>query len=98
MKIYLDDLRQVPSGFDANPKTAKDCIELLKKGDVEFISFDHDLGPEEAGTGYEVACWIEEAAYNGEIPKLEWQIHSANPVGRVNITNAMKSAENFWSR
>lgn len=94
LNVYLDDLRPMPQGFDINPKTAQDAINLLKTGRVKFISFDHDLGPEEAGTGYDVAKWIEQAGYEDDnfvVP--EWQLHSANPVGRKNIEQAMRSAE-----
>ena len=96
MRVYLDDVRPMPAGFDINPKTAKECIELLQVGKVDFISFDHDLGPPEAGTGYDVALWIEEHAFLGTFGRVDWIIHSANPVGRRNIESAMGSAERFW--
>lgn len=96
MRIYLDDMRSMPVGFDVNPKTASECIELLKHGKVDYISFDHDLGPSEAGTGCDVAKWIEEAAFMRTLDRIDWKIHSANPVGRKNIESAMKSAERFW--
>jgi len=31
------------------------------------------------------------------IKPFTWEIHSANPVGRKNIEQAMKSAERFWN-
>lgn len=92
-KLYLDDLRDTPEGFNLRAYTAKEAIDMLEKGNISLISFDHDLGPEEAGTGYEVAKWIEEKAYtdpNFAVP--DWKIHSANPVGVKNIERAMNSA------
>jgi hypothetical protein len=56
-------------------------LKYLKQNRVTKISLDHDLGLEEAGTGYDVAKWIEEATYNKTLNKLNWNIHSANPVG-----------------
>lgn len=92
--LYLDDVRPTPDGFNLRAYTAQEAIELLKKGNISSISFDHDLGPEEAGTGYDVAKWIEEEAYtNPNFSTPEWQIHSANPVGIKNIKNAMESAD-----
>lgn len=96
IRLWLDDLRLMPGSFNRRAKTADEAIEILKTGKVSKISLDHDLGPEEAGTGYDVASWIEEAAYNGELPKLEWAIHSANPVGVQNMRRALQSAERFW--
>lgn len=94
LNVYLDDLRPMPDGFDVNPKTAEEAINLLKSGRVKFISFDHDLGPEEAGTGYDVAKWIEEQSHmNDDFVTPEWKLHSANPVGRKNIEQAMTSAD-----
>jgi len=98
IRLWLDDLRLMKPEYNFHAKTAQEAIEVLKSGKVTHISFDHDLGPEEAGTGYDVAKWIEEAAYNNEIQPLEWQIHSANPIGAKNIEKAMMSAERFWSR
>jgi hypothetical protein len=43
MKVYLDDERPVPDGW-IGCKTPSEAIELLKTGQVETISLDHDLG------------------------------------------------------
>lgn len=96
MKLYLDDVRPTPEGFEIRVYTALEAIRRLRDGGVTFISFDHDLGPEENGTGYTVACWIEEQAAQGKLGRIGWAIHSANPVGRRNIEAAMQSAERFW--
>ena len=65
MKIWLDDERPMPSEFDVHARTADDAIRYIENNDVELISFDHDLGREENGTGYDVANWIEAEAYLG---------------------------------
>lgn len=102
MKIWLDDqindkdcpARHTPEGF-VGIDNADEAIKLIESGDVDYISFDHDLG-DNVKTGYDVAIAIEELAYFKKIGKIEWDIHSANPVGAKNIHNAMKSAERFW--
>jgi hypothetical protein len=97
MRVWLDDVRPIPAqGFTVHVKTAAEAISLLASGQVEAISLDHDLGPPEAGTGYEVAKYIEEQAYHGKLPKLVWTIHSANTVGRKNMEAALGRAEQFW--
>lgn len=96
MKLWLDDVRPMPAGFDVHCYTAQAAINALLDYEVTEISFDHDLGAPEAGTGYDVAKYIEKLAFSGWFQPIKWQIHSANPVGRQNITAAMKNAEKYW--
>jgi hypothetical protein len=93
VKVWLDDLREPPQPGFAWAKTAKEALELLQTGAVEFIDFDYDLG--EDFTGYDVACRIEEWVDEKKLHCPEWAVHSANPVGRDRIVLAMKSAERF---
>jgi hypothetical protein len=44
-----------------------------------------------------VAKWIEEAAFNKQIPPLSWRVHSFNPKGKSNMIAALQSADRFWS-
>jgi hypothetical protein len=94
MRLYLDDLLDVPPGFDAVARTADEALALLAAGGVQFISLDHDLATE--ATGYTVAAWIERAAFDGTLAPLGWTVHSANPVGRRNIEAALTNADRFW--
>ena len=97
MKIYLDDCRQCPEGWTL-AKTAQEAIDLLleNKDIVTHISLDHDLGPEEAGTGYDVACWIEERYYtDADWIAPQWAIHSSNPVGRQRMSAALRRLQQF---
>lgn len=106
IRLWLDDERDPSNpiimskfGSQGNEiwiKTPREAIDYLKQGNVSFVSFDHDLG--ELGEGSVVANWIDEAAYNEEIPRLEWRIHSQNPMGAKNILAAMNSAERWWDR
>lgn len=102
MKIWLDDLcndkdtdRFTPEGF-IGCQTALQACRLIKTGQVTYISFDHDLGNDQGFDGYLVARYIEKLAYFDKIPKLRYDIHSSNPVGRDNIVRAMASAERYW--
>jgi hypothetical protein len=96
MRLYLDDLRDVPPGFDAVARTAAQCLALLRIGRVTFLSLDHDLGTED--TGYTVASYIEKAAFDGTLARIGWAIHSANPVGQANMETALRNADRFWAR
>jgi len=98
MRLWLDDIRPMPEGFDFHARTASEAIEKLKSGDVTSISFDHDIGEEAAGTGYDVAVWIEEQAFSGLINRLAWSVHSANLVGARKIEIAMRFADSHWTK
>lgn len=96
MKLFLDDVRECPEGW-VLVKTAPEAIARLAAGEVTHLSLDHDLGDDDvAGTGYDVAAWIEEAvATRGFVPPMEISIHSANAVGRQRIAAALRSIARF---
>jgi hypothetical protein len=97
INLWLDDKRVMLPGYDLHVYTAKAAIAVLETGTVDKISLDHDLGDEaEVGSGYQVACWIEEAAYLNKIPKLVWRIHSQNAVGVANMRRALERADQYW--
>lgn len=62
---------------------------LTSLGVPSFISFDHDLGPDEVTlNGYEIAQKIVEGHMDGkwEIPEdFQFVVHSKNPIGKRNI-------------
>lgn len=98
MKIWIDDIRPIPEGFDIWFKTSYDAIEFLSQHNnlnlIDLISFDHDLGGED--TSRPVVQMIEGAAFSGEIDHvIRYNVHSANPVGAEWIRQAITSANNF---
>lgn len=97
MRVWLDDTREMPEGFDVWCKTANECLEVVNQGGVTFLSFDHDLG-EADGDGYLVAKFIEEKAEEDYLEPFGWEIHSQNPVGEANIRMAMENAEKSWQK
>lgn len=97
IKLWLDDVREAPEGWKW-VKTADEAIEVLQTSQVTEISLDHDLG-ENVPTGYMVALWIEEESFEGWVhPPLKWTVHSANPVGRRKMRQALEYAEACWER
>lgn len=99
MKIWLDDIRPMPDDYDVWVRKVFDCMYLLETGEVEHLSFDHDLGDYGSeNSGYNLATWIESKAFDDELPRLTWDIHSQNPVGRDRIEAAMRSAERYWDK
>ena len=106
VRVWLDDERNPQSpiiqrdygalGDELWVKAVDETKRLLESGNVIYISFDHDLGL--GSNGHDLAKWVEEKAFNGELGRFQWRVHSANPVGRENIKNTMMSAERFWDR
>ena len=102
MKLWLDDVREMPQEYDVWAKNAHEAIGMLMVENITHIAFDHDLGVERSPyaqfvTGYDVAKCIETLARLGLVGRLEWSIHTDNPSGRKRIRQAMESAERFWS-
>ncbi len=98
LHIWLDDIRPMPEGFNIHCKNAFHAIDLLKDCLVARISLDHDLGEPESyyGTGYDVAKYIEKAAFMGHLAKIGVEVHSANAVGIANIRRAIDNANKYW--
>lgn len=97
MNLWLDDIRPAPVGW-VHARTAPEAIALLARNDVDQVSLDHDLGDDPgAGSGYQVAAWVEEQAALGNLGPLRWFIHSANPVGRGRMVAALNNADRFWN-
>jgi hypothetical protein len=103
--LWVDDLRPIRKGFDIWAKTYQEAIKAIDKYNIVKISFDHDLGEdskmvaygeEREGTGNDVAKYIEMLAKTGKQGRIEYNVHSANPVGEKNILATMKSAERYW--
>jgi CheY-like chemotaxis protein len=94
MKLFVDDVRVPPDSTWEVVRTAQEAIDLLKDGNVDVLSLDHDLG--EDLTGYDVIKWIEEQVYTKDFKSPEEIfVHSANPVGAKNIQQAIESIKRY---
>lgn len=100
-KLWIDDLRHPPDHTWIWVKTSQEAIDVLQSQHVDHISFDHDLGYDANGEDDKavfVATYIEELAAENAIHRISWEVHSANPVGRKDLTAIMESCERFWDR
>jgi hypothetical protein len=61
-RLWLDDMRKPPWGYDLWAKTADEAIRMLQEHDVEHVSLDHDLADEHYKT-------VESSPGYGEPPK-----------------------------
>lgn len=99
MKIWLDDLRPVPQGYEG-AKSVNEAIALIEEAekagiDIEVLDLDHDLGDyyTDGGDVIKLLDWLadRETFYPVEI-------HTANPVGRENMERMLVRywGEKYW--
>lgn len=99
MKLWLDDTRPAPEGW-MHVASVADAIlwcKIIGLSEVEEISLDHDLG-ENVATGYDFMKWLENESTKDEFVLPIIHIHSANPVGRVNMQRAIDSINRMRQR
>ncbi|MBE5870629.1 MAG: hypothetical protein E7294_05165 [Lachnospiraceae bacterium] len=93
-KIYVDDLRSVPSGY-IGTKSVKETVALIEKieangGTIECLDLDHDLG-EFAWLGGDAIKILDYLVSEEKFYKIF--IHTANPVGKANMERMIKR---YW--
>lgn len=95
MKIYVDDLRPVPSGY-VGTKSVNETIRVIEAAErdgieIEVLDLDHDLGDyaSDGGDAIKILDYLAERETFYPI-----KIHSANPVGRANMERMIRR---FWN-
>lgn len=92
IKVYLDDERSTPEGWQ-RVYWPDEAIAILECGIVSEISLDHDLGDDNRGTGYDVILWIEEAVANRGFQPPLIKVHSANTSAREKMERGIESIQ-----
>jgi hypothetical protein len=94
MKIWVDDLRPVPEGYEW-AKSVNQAISLVEKAEaeneeVEVLDLDHDLGDyySDGGDAIKLLDWLAERGTFYPV-----KIHTANPVGRENM---VRMIARYW--
>lgn len=92
-KLFLDDVRNPKKEGWTIVRNYEEFINHISlNGLPEELSFDHDLG-EEQKTGYDCAKWLCDYCWGNGLPIPDYNVHSANPVGRDNIISILQSFE-----
>lgn len=84
-KLYLDDLRACPDGYELVRTVQEFKDYITANGVPELISFDHDLGGDE--TAMQCIHWLIDKDYRIN----DYFLHTANPVGRDNMESLISS-------
>ena len=95
MKIYVDDVRPRPEGFNVLVHSVNEAIRIIedceRKGEpIELLSLDHDLG-EFAPDGGDAICLLDYLAEHEKFYPIVF--HTANPIGRANMQRII---DRFW--
>lgn len=92
-KLYVDDLRHCPDGWDV-ARNFHQAIVMLEDNDYDEISLDHDIasfyGNREM-TGDDILQWLIDRKVNnlGHTPNKIY-VHSANPVKKPVMIDSIK--------
>ena len=93
MKIWIDDIREMPKDFDIHIKTVNEAISFINKNynKIDLISMDHDAGDyyPQGGDYIRILDWLEFKGISIPI-----SIHSGNPVGIKNMWKIIQ--KNGW--
>ena len=91
-RLFLDDLRPIPNGYIGIRSYTEFVAYITDKGLPDFISFDHDLGLEESG--YDCAKWLVNYCLDYDLRLPQFNVHSQNPVGKINILSLLNNFKN----
>ena len=103
MKLWIDDVREAPSGY-VHARSVNHAKQLILKYSnmldwdmnptdmVELIDIDHDAGAYaiDGGDYIKLLDWMEEIGYTPQAI----HIHSMNPVGIQNMRRIIQ--KNHW--
>ena len=99
MKLWLDDLRPVPYGYES-ARSVNEAKQLILEAEhngieIEALDLDHDLGDyaDQGGDVIRLLDWLAERETFYPV-----EIHTANPVGRANMERILARywGEQFW--
>ena len=101
-KIYIDDDRFPKTQGWIIIRNYEDFVNwVTENGIPDEISFDHDLGQDSKGiirkNGVDCARWLCNYCQDISVPLPEWNIHSANTVGRENIESILKTYQKIFN-
>lgn len=96
MKLWLDDTRKPPWGYDLWAKTADECIEMLQRHEVKHVSLDHDLAEEhyavqDGGGPWDRSALKEKTGY----AVIEWMATTGKWVAEIHVHSLSTGAQDM---
>ena len=99
-RIYVDDMRLCPNGFDRHCYSVNETLNCIRKKYKEgtrqfFLDLDHDAGDMniDGGDYINILKTLEDLQYSGKLKDCNFQVklHTMNPVGRSNMQAILKA-------
>ncbi len=99
--LWLDDERDptetrwhdffpIPSAEVIWVKSCSEFTDWISANSLpDAICFDHDLG--DGPSGMDAAKWLTEYCLDNHVKLPAWNIQSANPIGKLNISALLNS-------
>lgn len=103
-KMFLDDIRDVDNYYPNEEfvvcRSYQEAVDYVTNNGIpSFVSFDHDLGDIDSTdekTGYTFAKFLINYIIDNNIMfEFGYNVHSANPVGAMNIVSYLENAFKF---
>lgn len=89
-RLFIDDVREPPDGTWTVARSSDEALKLVEdKGMPKIISFDHDLGGDDTSMAF--LKKLVDTIWDGKEKPPEYKVHSANPIGSLNIVSFMES-------
>jgi len=89
MKLFLDDTREFPTGFDFYCRDTETAKLFLRTAEITFVSFDYNLSATCDESGLDLLVWMAENADKIHLPN-GFNIHSDNVFGREDMLEFAK--------
>jgi len=104
--LFLDDARELgtyPCKYEAldrakafTARSSEEAIRLIEQfGLPSFMALDHDLGGDD--TTMVFLRWLASNYDFSTTPPPDFVVHSANPIGTLNIQAFMKSWKDIYN-
>ncbi len=94
IRLWVDPVREMPEGFDARARTVIETLGYLQTGLVSYISLNHSAG--DGRTTRDIALWIREQAFLGDLPRLSWEVNAEKPESASGIIRTLQGADECW--
>jgi hypothetical protein len=94
MKLFMDDARETPDGWERT-YTVEETKKVLLTRQVTHLSLDNDLGSEDPKTeGFNILDWLDEVVNDDPtFPIPEMKVHSSNAGRAVSMRLAIQRLE-----
>lgn len=95
IRLWVDPVGDMPQGFNAQARNVTETLKYLRSGMVSSICLNHSSG--DVKMSRDIALWIREQAFLGDLPRLNWTVNADEPESVSGIIRALQSAEEHWS-